>query len=220
MRLTNEVVINRPAAEVFDTLLDVQRVATCLPGSRLIGKIDEDTYRGEVAVKIGPLTAAYAGSVRFLSVDREARTATLKASGKERNGQGNADAHVTARVLTEGAGAKVALDTDLVVRGKVAQFGRGVIGEVSQRLMDQFAANVEELLASPATPSVDAEPVHAGPPRPAPQPVDGLALVALPLLKRAAPYALAAGLGLLAGLGLKRQPRAIEIVLKLDRPGR
>jgi carbon monoxide dehydrogenase subunit G len=210
MRLTNEVVINRPAPEVFDTLLNVERVAGCLPGSRLIGKDGEDTYRGEVTVRIGPLTAAYAGSVRFLSVDREARTATLKASGKERSGQGNADAHVTARVLAEGDGAKVALDTDLLVRGKVAQFGRGVIGDVSQRLMDQFATNVERMLSDEPEPSAS-QPVQA------PEPVDGLGLVVLPMLKRAAPYAVAAGLGLLAGLGLRRSPRTIEIVLKLDR---
>src|SRR6185437_6671599 len=99
MKLTNEVVINRPPQEVFDTLLDVERVAGCMPGSRLLGRVDEDTYQGEVKVKIGPLGAAYVGTVRFLSIDREARTATLKASGKEQRGQGNADAHVTARVL-------------------------------------------------------------------------------------------------------------------------
>lgn len=210
MRLTNEVVINRPAAEVFDALLDVEQVAGCLPGSRLFGKTDEDTYRGEVTVKIGPLTTAYSGSVRFLSVDRGARTATLKASGKERSGQGNADAHVTARVLAEGAGAKVELDTDLLVRGKVAQFGRGVIGDISQRLMDQFATNMERLLSGEPEPATQ---------RHAPEAVDGLGLVIMPVLKRAAPYAVVAGLGLFAGLGLRRSPRTIEIVLILDRAG-
>jgi carbon monoxide dehydrogenase subunit G len=212
MKLTNEVHIERDPAEVFDTLLDVERIATCMPGSRLIGRVGDDTYQGEVKVKIGPLGVAYTGTVRFLEIDREARTAILKASGKEQHGQGNADAHVTARVLPDGTGSKVAIETDLMIRGKVAQFGRGVIGEVSQRLIGQFAGNVEQLLNGQrtATPAATASGQAAEPA------LDGVGLVLAPLLKRIAPIAGGVAIGLLAGLGLRRRkaPRTIEVILR------
>ncbi|MET0135602.1 MAG: SRPBCC family protein [Kibdelosporangium sp.] len=209
MKLTNEVHIEREPGEVFDTLLDVERVAACMPGSRLIGKTGDDTYEGEVKVKIGPLGVAYTGTVRFLSVDKASRTAVLKASGREQHGQGNADAHVTARVVPAGNGSKVAIETDLMVRGKVAQFGRGVIGEVSQRLIGQFAGNMEQLLtgdgAAPVAPAA----------APAPEPeLDGLSLVVGPLLRRVAPIAAGVALGLLAGLGFRRR-KVIEVVVKV-----
>jgi carbon monoxide dehydrogenase subunit G len=209
MKLTNEVHIERDPGEVFDTLLDVERVATCMPGSRLIGRVDDDTYEGEVKVKIGPLGVAYTGTVRFLEIDRDGRTAVLKASGREQHGQGNADAHVTARVLPDGKGSKVAIETDLMIRGKVAQFGRGVIGEVSQRLIGQFAGNVEQLLTTNSTTA----PVQAAPAAVAGE-LDGLALVLKPILKRVAPVAAGVALGLLAGAGFRRR-RVIEVIIKV-----
>lgn len=217
MKLTNEVHISRDPGEVFDALLDVERVATCMPGSRLTGR-DGDAYAGEVKVKIGPLGVAYTGTVRFLSVDKAARTAVLKASGREQHGQGNADAHVTARVLPDGDGSKVAIETDLMIRGKVAQFGRGVIGEVSQRLIGQFAGNMEELLTGngSAHPASSPQPTPTEPSTPAA--LDGLGLVAVPLLKRAAPIAAGVALGLLAGLSLRRR-RVIEVVIRVVNAG-
>lgn len=224
MKLTNEMQIARPAQEVFDTLLDVEKVAVCMPGSRLLGRVDEDTYEGEVSVKVGPLGASYTGTVRFLEVDRAARTATLKASGREMRGQGNADAQVLARVEQDGDGAKVVIETDLMIRGKVAQFGRGVIGDVSGRLMAQFAGNVEQLLnRQDGQPDGAAAPAAAGTPTPAQQvptatpaarsgdvqqadggaTLDGLSLIAVPLLKRSAPLAVAGGIGLVAGMLLR-----------------
>jgi carbon monoxide dehydrogenase subunit G len=218
VKLTNEVHIERDPAEVFATLLDVERVATCMPGSRLLGKADDDTYEGEVKVKIGPLGVAYTGTVRFLEVDREARTAVLKASGREQHGQGNADAHVTARVVPDGTGAKVAIETDLMIRGKVAQFGRGVIGEVSQKLIGQFAGNVEQLLTSNGASNNTATTPSPGLTRPDPEPVreselDGLALVVKPLLKRIAPVAAGVAVGLLLG-GFRRK-QVIEVVIRV-----
>ncbi|MBP2321985.1 carbon monoxide dehydrogenase subunit G [Kibdelosporangium banguiense] len=213
MKLTNEVHIAQDPAAVFETLLDVERVAGCMPGSKLTGQVDDSTYSGEVKVKVGPLGVAYTGTVKFLSVDPAARVAILKASGREQHGQGNADAHVTARVVPDGTGSKVAIETDLMIRGKVAQFGRGVIGEVSQRLIDQFAQNVEKSFttngsAAPVTASAAAAPVEEAAPA-----LDGLALVATPLLKRFAPVAAGVAIGLLAGLGLRRK-RVIEIVIR------
>ncbi|CAM3927817.1 SRPBCC family protein [Kibdelosporangium persicum] len=204
MKLTNEVHIAQDPAKVFATLLDVERVAGCMPGSKLTGRVDDSTYSGEVKVKVGPLGVSYTGTVKFLSVDESARTAVLKASGREQHGQGNADAHVTARVLPDGSGSKVSIETDLMIRGKVAQFGRGVIGEVSQRLIDQFAQNVEKSFDTPDRPA----PVAA-----AAEPLDGAALVITPLLKRFAPVAAGVALGLLAGLGLRRR-RVIEVIIR------
>ncbi|TCO64807.1 SRPBCC family protein [Actinocrispum wychmicini] len=210
MKLTNEVHIERDPTEVFNTLLDVARVATCMPGSRLLGQLDKDTYEGEVKVRIGPLGVAYTGTVRFLQIDHDGRTAVLKASGKEQHGQGNADAHVTAKVVPDGTGAKVAFETDLMIRGKVAQFGRGVIGEVSQRLIGQFAGNVENLLTANGSATEPAKPVDVTPPTE----LDGLALVLKPLLKRIAPIAAGVALGLLAG-GLRRR-KVIEVIVKIQ----
>ena len=219
MKLTNEVHIAEDPAEVFETLLDVERVAGCMPGSKLTGQLDDQTYSGEVKVKVGPLGVAYTGTVKFLSVDKASRTAVLKASGREQHGQGNADAPVTARVLPDGSGSKVAIETDLMIRGKVAQFGRGVIGEVSQRLIDQFAKNVEKSFTEKSAtgkPGSSPEPAAAPALSPATeeQPaLDGLALVVKPLLKRIAPVAAGVAIGLLAGTGLRRK-RVIVIVIR------
>ncbi|MET0235640.1 MAG: SRPBCC family protein [Kibdelosporangium sp.] len=216
MKLTNEVRIAQDPATVFATLLDVERVAGCMPGSKLTGRVDDSTYSGEVKVKVGPLGVSYTGTVKFLSVDSDARVAVLKASGREQHGQGNADAHVTARVVPDGSGAKVAIETDLMIRGKVAQFGRGVIGEVSQRLIDQFAQNVEKSFTSnDSTPAAAAAPAAgtvSGTAGETPA-LDGLSLVLAPLVKRVAPVAAGLAIGLLAGLGLRRK-RVIEIVIR------
>lgn len=187
MRLANEIVIGRPVGEVFGTLLDVERVASCMPGIRLLGRVGDDIYQGEVTLAVGPLGVSYLGTVRFVSVDTDARVVTLRASGREQSGQGDADAHVVARVVADGSGTRVVIDTDLMLRGMVARFSLGVIGEITQRLMGQFASNVEELLAGqpPAAPA----PAPAEPAAP-----EGFRLAVGPVLRRLAPVAVAAAL--------------------------
>lgn len=147
MKLTNSLRIDRAPAEVLDAFLDLERVAACMPGARLLGRTADDTYDGEVTVKVGPLGAAYAGQLRLLEVDRDQRRLTLRAKGREKSGAGNADAYVVAQLHADGDGTRVDISTDLTVRGKVAQFGRGVIGDVADRIMQTFASNVEQLLA-------------------------------------------------------------------------
>ena len=151
MQLTSAVRIGRPAPEVLDALLDAGKVAACLPGSRLIGEVDEGTYAGEIRLRIGPVNAVYAGTVHLDAADRAAGTAPLRASGQERSGQGSADASVTLRVEPQGASTRVLISADLMIRGTVAQYAAGAIGDVGQRLVEQFAGNVERLLASQAT---------------------------------------------------------------------
>ena len=162
MELSSAVRIGRPAAEVFDALLDAGTVAACLPGSRLIGEVADGTYAGQIELRIGPIDAVYAGTVRLDTADRNAGTVTLRASGRDRTGQVSADAHVAVRVEPDGASARVLISADLMIRGLVAQYAPGAIGEVSQRLAEQFAGNVERLLASqPGASTVRAAPPPA-----------------------------------------------------------
>jgi carbon monoxide dehydrogenase subunit G len=152
MRLTNKVDLPAAPEQVFTLLNDVQRVAPCLPGATLEGSDGDGAYTGRVKVKVGPITAAYQGTVRFLDVDEGARRLVLDARGTEQSGSGNAEAKVDVQVEPHESGSTLTLDTDLVVRGKVAQFGRGAMGEVSQKLMEQFARNLTGLLEQPEAP--------------------------------------------------------------------
>jgi hypothetical protein len=151
VQLTSAIRISRPAPEVLDALLDAGTVAACLPGSRLIGEVADNTYAGELRLRIGPTHAVYAGTVRLDQADRDAGTATLHASGWEQGGQGRADASVTLRVENRGGSTRVLINADLMIRGKVAEYAPGAIGDVSQRLVEQFAGNVEQLLATQAS---------------------------------------------------------------------
>lgn len=150
MQLTSAIRIGRPAPEVLDALLDAGKVAACLPGSRLFGEVADGTYAGEIRLRIGPVHAVYAGTVHLDAADRAAGTATLHASGQDRGGQGSADANVTLRVEPHGASARVLISADLMIRGTVAQYAPGAIGDVGQRLVEQFASNVEQLLVAEA----------------------------------------------------------------------
>ena len=150
MQLTSAIRISRPAPEVLDALLDAGTVAACLPGSRLIGEVADNTYAGELRLRIGPMHTVYAGTVRLDDADRDAGTATLHASGWEQGGQGRADARVTLRVESRGGSTRVLISADLMILGKVAEYAPGAIGDVGQRLVEQFAGNVEQLLATQA----------------------------------------------------------------------
>jgi carbon monoxide dehydrogenase subunit G len=150
VQLTSAIRISRPASEVLDALLDAGTVAACLPGSRLIGEVADNTYAGELRLRIGPMHAVYAGTVRLDNADRAAGTATLHASGWEQGGQGRADASVTLRVESRGGSTRVLISADLIIQGTVAEYAPGAIGDVGQRLVEQFAGNVEQLLATQA----------------------------------------------------------------------
>lgn len=183
MKLTNSFRIERPAAEVFDAFLDVERVATCMPGARLTGHPSDDTYDGEVAIKVGPLGVSYAGQLKVLEVESAERRLTMRAKGREQRGAGNADAYVVAHVRDDSGGALVEIETELNIRGKVAQFGRGVIGEVTDGVMQTFAANVADLLAGTRE-APTAEPTPAREPA-APEPsLDAWQLLVRPMLQR------------------------------------
>jgi carbon monoxide dehydrogenase subunit G len=137
MELTNEFTVPLPPDRAWGVLTDLERIAPCLPGARLT-EVDGDDHKGEVKVKVGPITATYKGVARFLEQDAEAKRAVLQAEGRDAR-QGSASARVTATLTPEGSGTKVLVVTDLNLAGKVAQFGRGVLADVSVKLLDQFA---------------------------------------------------------------------------------
>lgn len=148
MKLSNSFTIDRPSTDVFAAFLDIERVASCMPGSRVTAHPEPDTYEGEVKVKVGPLGVAYTGKFKILEVDHDQLRLTMRAKGRELHGAGNADAHIIAQLSEELGRTLVAIDTELGIRGKVAQFGRGVIGEVTDGIMETFARNVEQMLVS------------------------------------------------------------------------
>ena len=146
MELTNEFRVPVPVDEAWGVLTDVERIAPCMPGAQL-EDVTGDEYRGVVKVKVGPITAQYKGVARFLERDDAAHRAVLKAEGRETRGQGNANATVTAQLAADGDGTTVSVVTDLTVTGRVAQFGRGVMVDVSSKLLTQFAECLEQELS-------------------------------------------------------------------------
>jgi carbon monoxide dehydrogenase subunit G len=184
MDLTNEFRVPLAVDEAWAVLTNIERIAPCMPGATLEG-VEGDDYQGTVKVKVGPMTAQYRGTVRFLERDDAGHKAVLRAEGRETKGQGNAAATITATITPDGDGSAVNVVTDLTISGKVAQFGRGVLGDVSTRLMGQFVECLEKDLAAVAAPTTEAPAVT---PRPtAAEPVDLVATAGAPVAKRAAP---------------------------------
>jgi uncharacterized protein len=142
MELSNEFEVPVPIDQAWDILTDIERIAPCLPGAQL-QEVEGDEYRGIVKVKVGPITAQYKGVARLIETDAGAHTALLQASGRDTKGAGNASADIRAVLAAEGDATHVSLVTDLTITGKVAQFGRGVLADVSAKLLDQLVANLE-----------------------------------------------------------------------------
>lgn len=196
MQLTNTVPVKASPDDVFALMNDVERVASCMPGAALDGQ-DGDTWRGRVKIRVGPISASYAGTVRFLEIDAEKRRLRVHARGTDTHGSGDAEAEVTLDILAAPEGALLQLNTDLVIRGKIVQFGKGAIVTVSDRIIQQFARNLGSLLdqdravgttsaVSPTpSPSTTAQPTVTQD-----ADLDGLAMLLGPL---AAKYGLVAG---------------------------
>jgi carbon monoxide dehydrogenase subunit G len=209
MELSHEFRVDEAPERVWEVMTDIPTIAPCMPGAELQEVLD-DEYRGVVKVKLGPITAQYKGVARFVERDDDARRAVLRAEGRETRGQGNANATITARLEPDGDGTRVAVVTDLTITGRVAQFGRGVLADVSTKLLDQFVACLERKLAGetpsaePDTgtaPAADAQDgpaptdaAEAGPmPGSAPaEPVDLLGTAGAPVGKRILPVAVVA----------------------------
>jgi carbon monoxide dehydrogenase subunit G len=143
MELVNDFTVNVPVDEAWVTLTDVERIAPCLPGAQL-QEIEGDTYRGVVKIKVGPIVAQFKGQAIFVEKDEVNHRAVLKAEGRDTGGKGNASALITAQLTSKGEGSTyVEVTTDLTITGKVAQFGRGALADVSNKLLGQFVDNLE-----------------------------------------------------------------------------
>lgn len=154
MELTNSFEVPAGRDQAWAVLNDVERIAPCLPGAQL-QEIEGDEFRGVVKVKVGPVTTQYKGKAVFVERDESAGRVVLKADGRDTRGAGNANALITATLATVSAEAtRVDVHTDLAITGKVAQFGRGVMADVSEKLMGQFAENLQTLIAT-AAPAAD-----------------------------------------------------------------
>jgi len=147
MELEHSFIIPVPPEQAWPVLLDVERIAPCMPGAT-IDAVDGDVIKGRIKVKVGPVAMTYAGTAHFTERDEQARSITLEASGKETRGAGTASATVRSSLEDEGGQTKVVVHTSMNVTGRPAQFGRGVMAEVSGRIIERFATNLAALLAS------------------------------------------------------------------------
>ncbi|MEU3309579.1 SRPBCC family protein [Nocardiopsis sp. NPDC055551] len=231
MILEKSTFVEASPEEVFTAVNDVKRIVTCVPGAALDGR-DGDTYQGNVKVKVGPISAAYSGTVRFLDVDADQRTLRVQARGSEAGGSGDAEAAVTLGVVERDGGSVLNIEADLLIRGKIAQFGKAAIGAVSDRLLQQFADNLSRMLregsgAEPAVASAPSgqvpaqgQPVAAAAPATAGDELDGLGLLVGPRTKKLIPYVGAFAVGVLQGLligKLASQSKQIALLKEVRR---
>jgi carbon monoxide dehydrogenase subunit G len=142
MEITDSFRVSTPIADTWKVLLDIERIAPCLPGAQL-QEVEGDEYRGVVKVKVGPITAQYKGAAKLVEVDEANHRLVIDASGRDTRGQGNAKAKIVVTMAEAGGGTGVDVATDLSITGKVAQFGRGVLADVSSKLMGTFVENLE-----------------------------------------------------------------------------
>lgn len=144
MKLENEFTVDVPVEEVWNVLLDLERVTPCLPGAALTEESGDSEYKGEMKIRLGPVTQEYNGTVKIEEADEESHRAVLKANGKDARGQGTASATITSTLHDEGNGStRVHVETDMQITGRAAQFGRGVQQDVSEKLLNKFAECLE-----------------------------------------------------------------------------
>lgn len=193
MDLQNSFVVPSDIDTAWKTLLDVEAIAPCMPGATL-ESVDGDNFTGSVKVKLGPVNMTYGGKARFIEKDESQHRAVIEGTGKETRGSGTASALVTCQLIAETTDrTRVEVETDLTVTGKPAQFGRGVMQDVAGRIIDQFSANLESVIAArgaQAEAAANGTPQPAAAAMPMPQAADSIDLLGTagaPVLKRALP---------------------------------
>jgi uncharacterized protein len=149
MKLDNEFTVGVPIEQAWTVLTDLELIAPCMPGAQLTG-VNDGVYTGKVKIKVGPVTAEYAGTAKFTEKDAAAYRAVIDARGRDSRGQGNANAVIAAQLRADGSNTVVTVDTDLSIAGRIAQFGSGMIKEVSAKLLGQFVECLEQKLGSAA----------------------------------------------------------------------
>jgi carbon monoxide dehydrogenase subunit G len=160
-QIVNEFTVNRPIDEAWPIICDVEKIAPCLPGAQL-DEIEGDVYRGRVKVKLGAVATEFKGEAQFVERDDAAHTAKLAAKGRDTKGRGNAAADISAAAeALSPTSTKCTVTADIHITGKIAQFGRGIMGDVSKKLIDQFANNLNTMLDDPT--ASDPAPVDGAP---------------------------------------------------------
>jgi carbon monoxide dehydrogenase subunit G len=163
MEISKTFVVNAPPDAVWGLLTDPRRVARCLPGAAITNQVDEHTYAGTITVKVGPVAATYKGTMRFERLDAAARTAEIVAAGQDVRGKGGADMRMTSRLVEREAGVtEVAITSQVNVMGILAQFGRGMIQDVSDQMFDKFVAAARAELETPAATPSSSSPQGTG----------------------------------------------------------
>jgi uncharacterized protein len=195
MKIANEFTVSVPIDDAWDVLTDLEQVIPLMPGAQMTGR-DGDDVLGKVKVKVGPVTSEFSGKVHFVEQNRDEHRAVIDGKGKESRGTGNAAATVTAQLHDAGGHTRVTVDTDLKVVGKLAQFGSGMLQQVSEKLLGQFVDSLEAKLAVDHNPAPSAAPIDNGapapqgavaPPPPEPEPIDLIQLAAGGALKKYGP---------------------------------
>jgi uncharacterized protein len=187
MEFDNSFEVPLPPAQAWKVLLDIERIAPCMPGAELTEVVGKDTYKGRIGVRLGPVALTFAGIVKFEEIDNAKHTARVSAQGTDAKGRGGANAASEFRLEPAGAGSKVLVHTNLTLSGSVAQYGRGVgiIQATATQIMNQFAKALKDKLAlegaaavATASPSVmSAAPSNVPPPAPAAKPISGFTLM-------------------------------------------
>ena len=163
MEFDNSFEVLLPPDQAWQVLMDIEGVAPCMPGARLTDVLDDKTYKGNIAVRLGPVALTFAGTVRFEEIDPGAHKARVRAQGNDAKGRGSAQAEATFQLAPSENGSKVSVHTALVLSGAVAQYGRGVgiIQATAATIINQFAANLSKRLADPAAANDASKPISA-----------------------------------------------------------
>lgn len=172
MRLENEFTVPAPPEQAWALLIDIPRVVPCMPGAELVEVIDENTFKANVHVKLGPISLTFGADIVREGVDEAGRVVTMTTKARELKGRGGATASIESSLVPDGTGTKVTIVTELALSGTVAQYGRGIVADVSNQMVKQFAGCIAaQLAAAPAVTVTDgagtAAPATAAPARPA-----------------------------------------------------
>jgi uncharacterized protein len=228
MKLENEFTVAAPLDQTWSTLLDIERVASCLPGAKLESESSDGTYRGEMTVKLGPMTLSYKGTARLSEVEEDEHIAVLEARARETRGSGMAPAMIRNQLTAGDEGTTVVkVETELNITGRPAQFGRGIMEDVSSRMLDDFARRLEREIVDGQARAAAAEsdgdgsaPRPTAPAAPPPSDAEGAldlgSVVMGPLAKRAgiaAAVLAVLAVGLAVVLRGRRRPRRPHLTL-------
>ncbi|WP_433565894.1 SRPBCC family protein [Nocardia sp. CA-151230] len=206
MKIANEFTVHAPLEQAWAVLTDLEQVVPLMPGAQLVGWEGED-FLGKLKVKVGPVTSEFTGKANFVERDEHDHRAVINGSGRDSRGSGNAAATITTQLREDGDRTRVTVDTDLKIVGKLAQFGSGMLQQVSEKMIGQFVASLEEKLAegdSAAAAATAAPDGREARPQPVaqtePAPLDLVELVGPAMIKKYAPaiaFVLAAVLGII-----------------------